>query len=428
MKRSEDEKHSYEVLCVDVSGNCVARSEKALCFALLSHSDLFKEPKLTNDHTITDDKLGITISVKHVEPDEEVKGALQSSFLLRAKGPFSEIEPLRLKFLTHLKDQKFEHLYVLMDDVSSNIANEIYPKINRVENSLRKYLIKFLVTKLGPNWWSVTADAEMQKKIVSRKNNENNFSHKADGKAYLIDFGELGKIVYTQSSGFISRDDIYSKVMAMEESAEAVHSLKLELQSNYTKFFKDTFKDRNFQQKWEDLEKIRHKVAHNSLFVLEDKNIADRITQELEAIIEDANKQIDALKFSQDEREAIMDRIVSSSHAFKVITREDMIDRIKYSEKWAAENSGGFIGLVSYVKHYLGNAGYDYSTSFEVIRQLVDEGLVEIYDHQGEGHERSVKAIRLTNSNLFKNNALQGLGDILKGANSEETVLGARQK
>jgi len=58
----------------------------------------------------------------------------------------------------------------------------------------------------------------------------------------------------------------------------------------------------------------------------------------------------------------------------------------------------------------------------------VDEGLVEIYDHQGEGHERSVKAIRLTNSNLFKNNALQGLGDILKGANSEETVLGARQK
>lgn len=237
MKSNENEKQSYEILCVDVAGNCVAQSERALCYALLSHSELFKEPKLTNDHTITDDKQQLSVDVKHVDPDPQVKDALRSAFLIRARGPFNVIEPLRIQLLSHLKDQKFEHQYVLMDEVSSTLANQIYPKINAVENALRKYLIKFLVTKLGPNWWSVTADAEMQKKIVSRKNNESNFSHKADGKAYLIDFGELGKLVYAQSSGFISRDDIYSKVMSMEESIDAIRSLKLELQSNYTKFF-----------------------------------------------------------------------------------------------------------------------------------------------------------------------------------------------
>lgn len=413
MKLTDQDVLSYEVLCVDVAGNCVAQSERALCYALLSHSNLFKEPKLINDHTINDDKQSLSIVVKHVDPDQQVKEALRSAFLVRARGPFSVIEPLRAHLLSHLKVQKFEHQYVLMDEVSSKLANEIYPKINSVENALRKYLIKFLVTKLGPNWWSVTADAEMQKKIVSRKNNESNFSHMADGKAYLIDFGELGKLVYAQSSGFISRDDIYSKVMSMEESVDAVRSLKQELQSNYTKFFKDTFKDRNFQQKWEELEKIRHKVAHNSLFVVDDRSVADRLCDELMQIIDDANKQIDALKFSQDEREALMDRIVSTSHAFKVISHEEMLDRLRDSERWAAKNSNGFIGLTSYVKTYLGNAGYDYSASFDVIRQLESEGLVEVYDHQGEGHERSVKAIRLPRHGEYRNRPLASLKEIL---------------
>ena len=270
------------------------------------------------------------------------------------------------------------------------------------------------MTKLGPNWWSVTADAEMQKKIVSRKNNETNFSHKADGKAYLIDFGELGKLVYAQSSGFISRDDIHSKVMSMEESPEAVRSLKLELQSNYTKFFKDTFKDKNFQQKWEELEKIRHKVAHNSLFVEADRDAAVRLCTELMSIIDDANRKIDALKFSQDEREALMDRIVSTSQAFKVITRDEMLERLRNSERWAVANSNAFIGLTSYVKTYLGNAGYDYSASFDVIRQLEADGVVEVYDHRGDGHERSVKAIRLITPGEYQNRPLASLRDVLK--------------
>jgi len=416
---SDNQKLSYEILCVDVLGDCVAQNERALCYALLSHSDMFQDAKLTNDYTITDEKQSLVITVSHVDPDQEVKDALQSAFLIRAKGSFSVIEPLRLKLLSHLKDQKFEHQYVLMDEVSSNLANEIYPKINSVENSLRKYLIKFLVTKLGPNWWSVTADAEMQKKIVSRKNNESNFSHKADGKAYLIDFGELGKIVYAQSSGFISRDDIYSKVMAMDESPESVRMLKQELQSNYTKFFKDTFKDKNFQQKWEELEKIRHKVAHNSLFVQNDLVQATSLSTELMLIIDEANRKIDELKFSPDEREALRDSIVSTSHAFKVITKDELIARLKDSEKWADTEANGFVGLVSFVKNHLGNhqLKFDYNASFEVIHQMESEGVLQIYDHSQPGWERTVKAVKLVNKNDFTNSPFQNLKtDIMQKA------------
>jgi len=80
---------------------------------------------------------------------------------------------------------------------------------------------------------------------------------------------------------------------------------------------------------------------------------------------------------------------------FRSISREDLIDRIQGSEKWAYENGVPFLGLVSYVKNYLGNAGYDYDSSFDLIKQLETEGVLEIYDHQGPGHEHSVAAIRL---------------------------------
>lgn len=115
-------------------------------------------------------------------------------------------------------------------------------------------------------------------------------------------------------------------------------------------------------------------------------------------------------------QEVKAERIADSDdgYPFKSITREEMLDRLASSERWAAENSQGFLGLVSYVKNYLGHAGYDYAESFAIIRQLQEEGLVEVYDHQGAGHERSVRAIRLVRPGQFANRPMETLGDLLK--------------
>ncbi len=115
-------------------------------------------------------------------------------------------------------------------------------------------------------------------------------------------------------------------------------------------------------------------------------------------------------------QEVKAERIADSDrmYPFKSISREEMLERLASSERWASENSEGFLGLVSYVKNYLGHAGYDYAGSFDMIRQLQDEGLVEVYDHQGAGHERSVRAIRLVRPGQFANRPMETLGDLLK--------------
>ncbi|MEN7430867.1 MULTISPECIES: PIN-like domain-containing protein [Chromobacteriaceae] len=79
----------------------------------------------------------------------------------------------------------------------------------------------------------------------------------------------------------------------------------------------------------------------------------------------------------------------------KAISREEMIERLASSQKWALENADGFLGLKSFVVNYLGNAGYDIAVSFDIISQLEEEGIVEIYDHHGEGHLRPAKALKL---------------------------------
>jgi len=66
------------------------------------------------------------------------------------------------------------------------------------------------------------------------------------------------------------KEDILKRINELEETPQAIRTLKEQLQSNYQKFFRESFKDKGFQEKWERLEKLRHKVAHNNLFTASD--------------------------------------------------------------------------------------------------------------------------------------------------------------
>lgn len=221
------------------------------------------------------------------------------------KGKYEKVAAIRIKLLEFISAQNFDHTYVIKDEISKNIACTLYPLINELETLLRGYLMKFFITKLGPKWWDITADSEMKQKARLRKKNEQVFSNYIDNKVYLIDFGELGKMIYALSSGYINKNDIIDKLMNIEESIDAIKELKQELQSNYTKYFKETFKDKQFQKKWEDIEKLRHKVAHNNLFTEKDLEKGVNDCNELKQIIEEADKTMDEIEFSEEEIEKI---------------------------------------------------------------------------------------------------------------------------
>lgn len=386
-------KYIFELLCLDSLGRSVIKSEENLAYSLLANNDLWLNPT-KRESSIFDDKLNLTLGIKQLSKEDENDINVKNTFLIKIKGDFEPIEEFRMKIVSYLHKQEYSQIYILLDEVSSEISCRIYPKINLVENLLRKYVMKFFITKLGPSWWNVTADSEMKKKVNLRKNNEPLFSSYIDNKAFLIDFGELGKMVHSQSSGFISREDIVSKVLGLEETSDAIINLKKELESNYTKFFQDTFKEKGFQTKWEELEKIRHKVAHNNLFTRKDLDTADTLASDLTEIINNANNKIDTITFSIDEKVTIQENIASRLETYEVISEELLMEKLFESERWASKGRDNFVSLKHFVNSYLGTQGFDYKSSYDVVYSLEKRGLVELYEFVSPNNLYPISAIR----------------------------------
>ena len=99
---------------------------------------------------------------------------------------------------------------------------------------------------------------------------------------------------------------------------------------------------------------------------------------------------------------------------FREITRDQMIDALDLSERWVAENSEGWLAFHHFVLDILGGEGFDHSTSYQVLRELEQEGLVETYQHQGPGHARPAKAVRIVRPDEYKNRPLEVLKNMLQ--------------
>lgn len=99
---------------------------------------------------------------------------------------------------------------------------------------------------------------------------------------------------------------------------------------------------------------------------------------------------------------------------FREITRDQMLDALDLSERWVEEHSEGWLAFHHFVLDILGGEGFDHSASYQVLRDLEQEGLVETYQRQGAGHARPVKAVRLVRPDDYKNRPLEGLKTLLQ--------------
>jgi hypothetical protein len=393
-KEMKKEDFYFEILITDTKGKVYISNEDGFCHNLLSNNKLWSRAEIKSNNYIVDNEKGIRIHIKKTDLQKtENETGLKQVYTLTVNGPFHCMEAFRIPLLAYLKTLNFDSIYVLEDQISLAIAKSIYSSIYKAESFLRKYVIKFFSIKLGPEWWKLTADAEMQKKTNQRKNNETVFSEYVDNEVYLIDFGELGKLIYSQSSGNLSKDDIVNKVIKLENTVQALQKFKEEIQTNYNKFFKSTFKENNFQSNWEELEKIRHKIAHNNLFTLDDQERSTGLVSNLINTIKTANEEIDKVSFSDQDREYIM----SSFIEFKKITKEVFLEELRKTVKWSNESADGFVGLQNFLVNILGANGYEFQATRDLVRILEDEKIIELYTYNSDKNERGVTAVRFKN-------------------------------
>ena len=141
------ETKEFEILVIDEGRKSPIVTEHQLAYSLLSNSLISVDgvlDKSKNEVSFA----GIKILISKISADN-LQTDVGNSFLLKAIGPFNEIEPLREKLVAHISDRGFRPIYILVDQASEQIACALYPFLYRVENSMRSYIIKFMSTRIG---------------------------------------------------------------------------------------------------------------------------------------------------------------------------------------------------------------------------------------------------------------------------------------
>lgn len=415
--------YSFEVLIIDPNGKSEILSPKSLVYGLMSTEKLWddaNEEHKKDEYSISDGDLQLRI--KPIDTSSTLYDLIEAGFLIKVKSKdFSKIEKFRYPFIIHLRNRlAFEHIRILTDDVSTEISNQAYPLINELENLLRRYISKFFTQKIGLDWWKKAVPDKVIDKTKLRNGNETVFAKIVQTDLTLIDFDDLGEIIYKHKLGFNRPQNLAESLIEIN-TIEELEKLKADLDSNYNRFFKENFKDKDFDKKWKQLFKIRNKVAHNNLFVQEDLDATNKLHKELKEIILNAESKIDEFKFSIEEQVAIRENIKeersetdSDSSGIKVIGKIDLegfekdydnfeviseeqflkeLDRAENSLQFKANMS--YVGLKSFITVILGNKGFGYGPSYALANILREKGVIEIYDVDDARSYWPAKAIRI---------------------------------
>jgi uncharacterized protein with HEPN domain len=431
MENKEKEIYTFELLCIEPLENDI-RSESSLLKALSFSSRLWnggdpKELGGKNVFALTESKLQITLFLKSLDTSKMLTDYSDAAFIIHVEGTdFEEMESFRLRLLRHLRSVlNFLHIRILKDDISTYIANILYPKINMIENLLRRYLTKFFIQRVGLNWWEATATKIMIEKVKMRSERKDDFSELVDNDVSLADFDDLGELIYKQTSGFNHTEKIIEKLISLQ-SMEDLRHFQTELQGNYTKYFKEFFQDKHFEHRWRELLRIRHKVAHQGSFFKIDLERGIHLSELLSDIITEAEGKIGEIVFSIEEKEAIRKATIQAAsqqiaeaeleaddskpdnyfrgglEGLKVvgkiyipekeryITEQEVLDEL---EDAIDAKYNHFVGLKWFVTTHLASKNYVVSASYSLVNILLDKNLIEIYDvRANEGY--IIKSLR----------------------------------
>lgn len=416
--------YNFEILILDHDGRSEIISPKSLLYGLLSTEKLWSNAvsgDKSENYFIKDDEL--ELKIKPLDTSTALYDFIESGFLIKVYSKnFEKAEKFRYQLLLHLRKRlQFEHIRVLTDDISTEISNKAYPLINELENLLRRYIAKFFTQKIGVDWWEKAVPDKVIEKIKMRSGNESVFSNFIKTDLTLIDFDDLGEIIYKHKLGFNRPQNLADNLLKIE-TLEDLEKLKADLDSNYNRFFKQNFKDLDFDKKWKQLFFIRNKVAHNNLFVLDDLNNTVKLHSELKEIILKAEEKINDFKFSVEEQVAIrevfsetkkdentdislkvigkIDLSSLSNHdersyeLYADITEEVFFEELDRAERTLRLNNLKYVGLKAFVTKILGQKGYGYGSTYALANILKDQGKIEIYDIEDEMSFYTTKAIR----------------------------------
>lgn len=369
---------NFEILCFDQDNKCPFENDtNKFASNLNSNRKLFSSTTQINSNTLKDG--GTTVTLTLIDGNSTVD--YKSAFLVNVQ--FNDVEQLeidqfRVNLTSYLVTLQFAKIYVLKDDFSRKLLAELYSSFNELENILRSYVAKHMAIKEGFSTWLIRSINNKAKEgIRNRKKNENLFSiideDIIDTQVFLIDFEDLGDIIYSNSYG---NQDISSLVDKIQ-SAENLDILKNLTKRSIDKYFA-SFKEVSFQDKWLFLKDVRNKIAHNGLISLIEADQAKSYVDELLVFINEKDNEVVKVEFSNFD----IDRAshIDNIYQYKDISKNELLRELRLYKDWSDSIGRDFLSLKNFLHNRLGGIqkGYHIGKAWDKLEELENEGYIKI--------------------------------------------------
>lgn len=225
----------------------------------------------------------------------------------------SQFETLLKSIRIILNRNSTRNIEVLWDDISFFYAQKAYPLIHEIENLMRKLITKFMLINVGVGWTKKNVP-DIVKDSVNVKDRK-----KKDEVEYLYktDFIQLSNFLFEE----YSTDNIsnFIKKIKLENDNKRINMEDVKQYipvSNWERHFSSIVKCEYeyLKNRWEELYKLRCKVAHNNRMNRQDYLDTKKLVDEIKEKLVEALQNIDKLSISDIDKEIISESMVLNTN------------------------------------------------------------------------------------------------------------------
>jgi hypothetical protein len=218
----------------------------------------------------------------------------------------NNLKDLKRALINIISDSKYNFsITILWDDISNYLSRKSYPHINEIENLLRKLIYKFMLINIGKNWLSFTLPKELEKVNKKEKIGEKNGEIIRE-ELFNFDFIDLIKFLFNKYNNS-NLEETYTKI----GKAKNIKDLDIKIikdlipKSNWERYFSKYIKIDKLNEKWEELYKLRNKVAHNKNINIGDYEKIIKLTNEIKEALNKATNKLDEINIKEEDKKEI---------------------------------------------------------------------------------------------------------------------------
>lgn len=292
--------------------NGIAKTEQAFNYLLMSNSNL---QIIGNTINFQDLSFSYKLQSKCIDNSDIVcyHITIENSIENNDFDPNNQCVKAYLELLKNIKTTVLKctnTFEILWDDVSFCCSQKAYPQIYEIENLMRKLLTKFMLVNVGTKW-----EKENTPSKIGKSKNQGKEINVGNSLLYQLDFIELSTFLFDPYAIKGTLEDLKQFVTNKDTNIFSVLEQYIP-KSNWARYFSDVIntEDEYLRKKWDELYRLRCKVAHNNLFTVDDLERVETLIKEIKPHIENAIKELDKINVSDSDKEIISENLAKNAN------------------------------------------------------------------------------------------------------------------